>query len=208
MEGTRWGISLLHSCSQSLDITGFTFSDLRLQHLSCALFFWNSVCQEYRFCLYKTVSGTPSRRSQGKRPTALRSPDESFTEIEQYKYAYKQDHRKNCLFQLSPCVFLQKWINKNVLALAWMYKYQFEFKQIQIPNHCRIICRKFIRIHTQVKTAEPRTFSRAIFSFLLDNHFPRTQRCVAVAKRCWVERDRDKARCKDRDKNRVIDKYK
>ena len=61
-------------------------------------FFWNSVCQEYRFCLYKTVSGTPSRRSQGKRPTASRSPDESFTEIEQYKYAYKQDHRKNCLF--------------------------------------------------------------------------------------------------------------
>ena len=56
---------------------------------SYVFFVWNSVCQEYRFCLYKTVSGTPSRRSQGKRPTASRSPDESFTEIEQYKYAYK-----------------------------------------------------------------------------------------------------------------------
>ena len=116
---------------------------------------------------------------------------------------------RKIVYSSCPLVFfLQKWINKNVLALAWMYKYQFEFKQIQIPNHCRIICRKFIRIHTQVKTAEPRTLSRAIFSFFPDNFFPWTQRCVAGAKRCWEKRDGDKARCKDRDKNRVIDKYK
>ena len=91
---------------------------------SYVFFVWNSVCQEYRFCLYKTVSGTPSRRSQGKRPTASRSPEESFTEIEQYKYAYKiqiciQTRSSEKLFILAALVFLlQKWNNKNVLALG------------------------------------------------------------------------------------------
>ena len=105
---------------------------------SYVFFVWNSVCQEYRFCLYKTVSGTPSRRSQGKRPTASRSPEESFTEIEQYKYAYKiqiciQTRSSEKLFILAALVFLlQKWNNKNVLALGCkninlnLNKYKFQ----------------------------------------------------------------------------------